>query len=80
MRALLVLQRLNALKTLTKNKKYTALEPDNIYKNRSIDIIPGEFPSPFIIILFIKAYGCLFFYVPTFETIYTVFYWRRDLV
>ena len=42
-RALLVLQRLNALKTLAKNKKCAALEPDNVDKNRFIDIIPGQF-------------------------------------
>ena len=75
-RALLVHQRLYALKTLAKNKKYAALDADNIYKNRSIDIIPGQFRSLFIIIfLLVTVNDCLCFYIPTFET---VFHWRRD--
>ncbi|KAK2177861.1 hypothetical protein NP493_575g01068 [Ridgeia piscesae] len=42
------LKRLNALKTLAKNKKCAALEPDNVDKNRFIDIIPDDQHRPYL--------------------------------
>ncbi|KAI0230738.1 Receptor-type tyrosine-protein phosphatase mu [Lamellibrachia satsuma] len=42
-------ERLNALKSLAKNVKCAALEPNNVEKNRFVDIIPDDRHRPYLV-------------------------------